>query len=209
MNIEVKNSEKLVDYVESIKILEKRVEDVFLGKKKELLWILEHNTTYTAGASSTESDVVDKNTKIIKTNRGGKHTVHSPGQKIVYFVLNLNKRKKDIKLLINQIENCIINILNEYKINSYIDKKNIGIWVDNKNKSKKIAAIGIKVKKWVAYHGFAINVTNDLSKYEKIIPCGIKDKEVTNLQKLGIKDFTNLKKIITKEFLNIFLWEIF
>ena len=205
MNIEVKYSKKPVDYIESMKILEKRVDDVFKGKKKEFLWILEHNITYTAGVSSSESDVIDKNTKVVKTNRGGKHTIHSPGQKIAYFVLNLNKRKKDIRLLINQVERCIIDILKEYKIDSYSDKKNIGIWVSSKNKSKKVAAIGIKVKKWVAYHGFALNLSNDLSLYKKIIPCGIKNKGVTNLKELGIKNFNGIEKIMVEKFLDIFL----
>jgi len=205
MNIEVKNSQKPVDYNESMKILEKRVDDVFKEKKKELLWILEHNTTYTAGSSSIESDLIDKSTKVIKTNRGGKHTIHSPGQKVVYFVLNLNKRKKNIRQLVNQIEKCIIEILKEYKIDSFPDRKNIGIWVNNENKSKKIAAIGIKVKKWVAYHGFALNLSNDLSLYKKIIPCGIKNKEVTNLNELGIKNFNGIEKIIINKFLDVFL----
>jgi len=205
MNIEVKYSKKPVDYIESMKILEKRVDDVFKGKKKEFLWILEHNITYTAGVGSTESDVIDKNTKIVKTNRGGKHTIHSPGQKIAYFVLNLNKRKKDIRLLINQVERCIIDILKEYKIDSYSDKKNIGIWVNSKDKSKKVAAIGIKIKKWVAYHGFALNLSNDLSLYKKIIPCGIKNKGVTNLKELGIKNFNGIEKIMVEKFLDIFL----
>ena len=205
MNIEVKYSKKSVDYIESMKILEKRVDDVFKGKKKEFLWILEHNITYTAGVGSTESDVIDKNTRIVKTNRGGKHTIHSPGQKIAYFVLNLNKRKKDIRLLINQVERCIIDILKEYKIDSYSDKKNIGIWVNSKDKAKKVAAIGIKVKKWVAYHGFALNLSNDLSLYKKIIPCGIKNKGVTNLKELGIKNFNGIEKIMVEKFLDIFL----
>jgi lipoyl(octanoyl) transferase len=205
MNIEVKNSEKPVDYNESMKILEKRVDDVSKGKVKELLWILEHNITYTAGASSIESDLIDKNIKIVQTNRGGKHTLHAPGQKVVYFVLNLNKRKKDIRFLINQIEKCIINVLKEYKIASFGDKKNIGVWVNNKNKTEKIAAIGIKVKKWVAYHGFSLNLSNDLSLYKKIIPCGIKNKGVTNLKELGIKNFDGIDKIITNKFLDVFL----
>ena len=205
MNIEVKNSQKPVDYNESMKILEKRVDDVFKGKSKELLWILEHNTIYTAGTSSVESDVLDKDTKIIKSTRGGKHTLHSPGQKVVYFVLNLNKRKKDIRLLINQIEKCIINILKEYKIDSYADKKNIGFWVNDENKSKKIAAIGVRVKKWVAYHGFALNLSNDLSLYKKIVPCGIKNKEVTNITELGINNFDGIEKIIINKFLDAFL----
>ncbi len=205
MNIEVKKSEKPVDYNESMKILEKRVDEVFKGESKELLWILEHNITYTAGTSSVESDLIDKSTQIIKTNRGGKHTLHAPGQKVVYFVLNLNKRKKDIRVLISQIEKCIINILKEYKVNSYTDKKNIGIWVNNKNKTEKISAIGIRVKKWVAYHGFSLNLSNDLTLYKKIIPCGINNKGVTSLKELGIKNFDEINKIITNKFLNVFL----
>ena len=181
MTIEVKNSVKLIDYTKSMKILEKRVHDVFLGSKDEMLWIVEHKPVYTAGTSSRNIDLLDRNLKVIKTNRGGKHTHHGPGQKVVYFVLNLNKREKDIKKLVNRIENCIIDILREYKISSYRDDKNIGIWVGNKENSMKIAAIGIRVKKWIAYHGFALNVSNDLSKYKGIIPCGIKDKSITNL----------------------------
>jgi len=200
MIIEVKNSIKPVNYIESINMLERRVSEVLLGKKNELLWILEHDTVYTGGTSSNTSDLINKKLKIIKTNRGGKYTVHSPGQKLIYFVLNLNKREKDIRKFVNQIEDCIINILKNYKVTSKADKENIGIWVNE----KKIAAIGIRVKKWIAYHGFSINVSNDLNKYKEIIPCGIKDKGVTSLQNIGIKNYNNIDKIIKKEFLNIF-----
>ena len=205
MKIEVKNSIKPVDYIDSMKILEKRVENVFLGKKDELLWILEHNTVYTAGSSSNEQDLINKNLQVVKTNRGGKHTLHSPGQKVIYFVLNLNKRKRDIKILVKKIEDCIIEILKEYKVKSYPDKKNIGIWVGDKKDSMKIAAIGIRVKKWVAYHGFSLNVSNDLSKYKEIVPCGIADKKITSLREMGVKDFNNINEIIAEKFLNIFL----
>ncbi len=204
MNIDVKISVKPIDYIKSVNILEKRVIDVLQGKKDELLWILEHYPVYTAGASSKIADLLDKNLNVIKTNRGGKHTYHGSGQKVVYFVLNLNRRERDIRKLISKIENCIIDILSEYKIKSYPDKKNIGIWVGDKNNSMKIAAIGIRVKKWIAYHGFALNVCNDLSKYNGIIPCGIKDKGITSLKKLGIKKYNNIEKIITRSFLNIF-----
>ena len=204
MNIEVKNSIKPIDYLQSIKILEKRVHDVFLGKKDEFLWVLEHNSVYTAGTSANEKDLLDKNLPVIKTNRGGKHTHHSPGQKVVYFVLNLNKREKDIRKLISKIENCIIQTLKEYKLESYNDSRNIGIWVDKEKNSRKIAAIGVRVKKWIAYHGFSLNVSNDLSKYNGIIPCGIKDRGVTSLKDMGIKNYDNIEKIIIKKFLNIF-----
>ena len=205
MNIEVKSSVKPIDYLQSIKILEKRVHDVFLGKKDELLWVLEHNSVCTAGTSANKKDLLDKNLPVIKTNRGGKYTLHSPGQKVVYFVLNLNKRERDIRKLISKIENCIIQTLKEYKIESYKDSKNIGIWVDKQKNSKKIAAIGIRVKKWVAYHGFSLNVCNDLSKYKGIIPCGIKDKGITSLKDMGVKNYSNIEDVIIKNFLNTFL----
>ena len=205
MNIEVKNTDKPLDYSDSIKILENRVEEVFLNKKRELLWILEHKTVYTAGTSSNDNDLLDKNLKVIKTNRGGKHTLHAPGQKIVYFVLNLNNRKKDIRFLVRKIENCIINILKEYKIQSFADKKNIGIWVEDGKNLMKIAAIGIRVKKWIAYHGFSLNINNDLSMYKKIIPCGIKNRGITSLKELGVNNLKNINETITNNFLNTFL----
>ncbi len=204
MNIEVKNAVNLIDYIESMKVLEQRVEDVISGKEKELLWVIEHHHVYTAGTSSNKTDLLDKKINVIKSNRGGKYTYHGPGQKVIYFVLDLNKRGKNIRKLINNIENCIIEVLNEYNIKSYPDRKNIGIWVGNKNRSKKIAAIGIKVKKWVAYHGFSLNISNDLEKYNYIIPCGIKDKGITSLKNLGIKNYGNIEKIIIEKFLNIF-----
>ena len=205
MNIEVKSSVKPIDYLQSIKILEKRVHDVFLGKKDELLWVLEHNSVCTAGTSANKKDLLDKNLPVIKTNRGGKYTLHSPGQKVVYFVLNLNKRERDIRKLVSKIENCIIQALKEYKIESYNDSKNIGIWVNKQKNSKKIAAIGIRVKKWVAYHGFSLNICNDLSKYKGIIPCGIRDRGITSLKDMGVKNYSNIEEVIIKKFLNTFL----
>jgi lipoyl(octanoyl) transferase len=204
MSIEVINNKKTVDYKDSIKILEKRAEDVFLNKKKELLWILEHNTVFTSGKNYRDSDLLDKNQKVTMTNRGGKITIHSPGQKVIYFVLNLNKRGKDIRKLINQIENCMVQILNEYNIESFADRKNVGIWVRNDSRSKKIGAIGLKVRRWVTYHGFSLNICNDLSLYNKIIPCGIKNKGVTSLKDLGVKNFVGIENIIERKFLNIF-----
>ena len=135
--MEVKNSVKPIDYIQSMNELEKRVDEVLAGKKDELLWILEHNIVYTAGSSSNNNDLINKKIKVIKTNRGGKHTLHSPGQKVIYFVLNLNKRGRDIRKLITNIENCIIKVLSEYNLESYPDKKNIGVWVGDKRNQKK------------------------------------------------------------------------
>ena len=141
---------------------------------------------------------MDKSINIIKTNRGGKITLHNPGQQIVYFVLDLNRRKKDVRNLITQIENTIIKFLKIYRINSYANKQNIGIWV----KKKKIAAIGVRVSRWVAYHGFSINIKNNLNDYKKIIPCGLNNDEITSLKnekKNPINFKRNLKNIFIKQ----------
>ena len=197
MNIEVKISKVRIPYKKAIYDLEKRVEDVKKGLKKELIWILEHPTTYTGGIRSSKNEILDKKIKIIKTNRGGKITLHNPGQKIIYFVIDLNKRKKDIRLLLKVIETSIIEVLKIYNINGISDQKNIGIWVKN----KKISAIGIKVKRWIAYHGCSININNDLSKYKKIIPCGLSNDRITSFDDLGVKNIFNLNKNIKKIFI--------
>ena len=188
MDIEFKISKKPVNYKKALMFLEKRVELVKQGGK-ELVWLLEHPLTYSAGIRSKKEEILDKSITVIKTNRGGKITLHNPGQQIVYFVLNLNKRKKDIRNLVRQIENIIIKFLSIYKVKSNSDKKNIGIWI----KDKKIAAIGIRVSRWIAYHGFSINIKNNLNDYKKIIPCGLENKKITSL-KNEKKDILNVKK---------------
>ena len=180
MSIEVKISKKRIPYKTAMLYLNKRVEEVKSDKNRELLWILEHPTTYTAGVSFNKKEIIDKKIKIVKSNRGGKITLHNPGQKIIYFVIDLNKRKKDIRKLINSVEKSIIQFLAKYKIQGKNDKKKIGIWV----KDKKIAAIGIRVSKWIAYHGCSINISNNLNQYLKIIPCGLDNKKVTSITKI-------------------------
>ena len=197
MNIEVKISKSRISYKTAMKVLDKRVDELKAGKGKELVWVLEHPTTYTSGIRSNINEILDKKIKIINTNRGGKITLHNPGQKIIYFVLNLNNRKKDVRKLINIIEKSIINFLSIYGIKGKKDKKNIGIWVKN----KKIAAIGLRITKWIAYHGFSININNDLNQYHKIIPCGLDNKKVTsvyNEKKITIK---NIEKNLVRIFL--------
>ncbi len=201
MIIETKISKKPVIYKKAIKILEKRFTSVLKNKKPELIWILEHSNVYTAGTSFKVSDIIDKSIKIIKTNRGGKITFHGKGQIIFYFVINLNNRKKDIRLFINIIEKSIISSLKEFGINSYNDKKNIGIWINHKSTIKKIAAIGIKIKKWIAYHGFAINYSVNLNNFKKIIPCGIKNKGLINISQLKEIDKNKFIKILIKNFI--------
>ena len=201
MDIEIKKSIKPVNYFEAIDQLESRLKNITANKEKELIWILEHPEIFTAGTSYKENEIVDKSIKILETNRGGKITYHGPGQLICYFVLDLRK-KKDIRKFITIIEKTIIQTLKFYKIETFPDKDNIGIWHKYNNEVKKIAAIGIRVSKWIAYHGFAININNDLENYKKIIPCGISDKGVTNLKNILDQDYSNLSDILIKNFIS-------
>jgi lipoyl(octanoyl) transferase len=200
MNIEIKKSIKPVKYQDAIKFLEERLLQINAGKKEDLIWILEHEEIYTGGTSYKEDEILNKDIKLIKTNRGGKITYHGPGQLICYFVIDLKKRKKDIRKFITLIEKTIIESLSEFNIPSFGDTKNIGIWTNHKDKISKVAAIGLRVSKWIAYHGFAINIDNDLSHYKNIIPCGITDKEVINLKKIYNQDYKNLGDIVIDKF---------
>ena len=201
MNIEIKKSIKPINYFDAIKILESRLKNLYEYNEQELIWILEHNEVFTAGTSYKENEIIDKSIKILETNRGGKITYHGPGQLICYFVLDLRK-KKDIRKFITIIEKTIIQTLKFYKIEAFPDKNNIGIWHKSNNKVKKIAAIGIRVSKWIAYHGFAININNDLENYKKIVPCGISDKGVTNLKNIIDQDYSNISDILIKNFIS-------
>jgi len=201
MNIEIKKSIKPIDYNFAIGIMEKRLEEISVNKKKELIWILEHEEIYTGGTNYKDNEILDKSINFIKTNRGGKITYHGRGQLVFYFVLDLKKRKINIRSLISIIEKTIIDTLNYFNIKTFADRKNIGIWCKYKNKNKKIAAIGIKVKKWIAYHGFSLNISNDLKKYDKIIPCGLDGSKISNLNKIKKQDYKKIKKKLIKNFI--------
>ena len=201
MNIEIKKSIKPINYFEAINVLEKRLEDLHAHINKELIWTLEHDEIFTAGTSYKENEILDNSIDLIKTNRGGKITCHAPGQLICYFVIDLRK-KKDIRKFISCIEKSIIETLKHYQIETFSDKDNIGIWHKKKNSVNKVAAIGVRVKKWIAYHGFAVNINNNLDQYKKIIPCGIKDKGVTNLISIIDKDYSNLGDLLIEKFIS-------
>ena len=201
MDIEIKKSIKPVKYKYAIHKMESRLMEINNKKKSELIWILEHDEIFTGGTSYKESEILDKSIKFLKTNRGGKITYHGPGQLIFYMVLDLKKRGKNIRRLIDIIERTIIETLDEFKIKTFADRQNIGIWYKKNNNIEKVAAIGIKVKKWIAYHGFAINISNNLNKYKKIIPCGISDRKVTNLSKIKKQSYKRIKKVLIEKFL--------
>ena len=154
MNIEIKKSQKPIKYEEAIAFMEKRLSEISEKKSDNLIWILEHEELYTARTSFNENEVLDKSIKIIKTNRGGKITYHGPGQLICYFVIDLKNNMKDVRKFISIIEKTIIDTLKLYNIETFADKKNIGIWHKNNNKIEKIAAIGVRVSKWIAIMAF-------------------------------------------------------
>ena len=201
MSIEIKKSQKPVKYEDAIGFMENRLSEIDKKNSNDLIWILEHEELYTAGTSSSENDILDKSIKIIKTNRGGKITYHGPGQLICYFVIDLKKDKKDIRKFISVIEKTIINTLKFYDIETFADKENIGIWYNDNGKIKKIAAIGVRVSKWIAYHGFSINISNNLKKYDAIIPCGIKDKGITNLKEIKDQNYTEFGNKLIENFI--------
>ena len=202
MSIEIKKSEKPIIYEDAKKVMEERLFDVDLNKSNELIWTLEHPDVYTAGTSHNESDILDKSIKILKTNRGGKITYHGPGQLICYFVIDLKKRKRDIRNFISIVEKTIIETLEFFEIKTFSDKENIGIWYKDGEKTKKVAAIGVRISKWIAYHGFSININNNLDKYKAIIPCGIKDKGVTNLKEIKDQDYSKLNQKLVENFIS-------
>ena len=200
MPIEIKKSQNPVKYEDAISFMEDRLKDIDLKKVDDLIWILEHDHIYTSGTSYKENEIIDKSINIIKTNRGGKITYHGPGQLICYFVIDLKKGKKDIRKFISVIEKSIIETLSLYDIETFADKENIGIWYNDNSTIKKVAAIGIRVSKWIAYHGFSININNDLKKYDAIIPCGIKDKGITNLKQIKNQNYDDLENKLIEIF---------
>ena len=200
MPIEIKKSQNPVKYEDAISFMEDRLKDIDLKKVDDLIWVLEHDHIYTSGTSYNENDIIDKSINITKTNRGGKITYHGPGQLICYFVIDLKKGKKDIRKFISVIEKTIIETLKLYDIETFADKENIGIWYNDNSTIKKVAAIGVRVSKWIAYHGFSININNDLKKYDAIIPCGIKDKGITNLKQIKNQNYDDLENKLIEIF---------
>ena len=200
MPIEIKKSQNPVKYEDAISFMEDRLKDIDLKKVDDLIWVLEHDHIYTSGTSYKENEIIDKSINIIKTNRGGKITYHGPGQLICYFVIDLKKGKKDIRKFISVIEKSIIETLSLYDIETFADKENIGIWYNDNSTIKKVAAIGVRVSKWIAYHGFSININNDLKKYDAIIPCGIKDKGITNLKQIKNQNYDDLENKLLEIF---------
>ncbi len=208
MTIEIKKQYDLVEYENSIEFMQQRVGEIFNKSKNELIWFLNHDHIYTQGTSATENEIIKKNKiRIVKTNRGGKTTYHGPGQRIVYFMIDLNNKKKDIRKFITVIEKSLMDFLKNYHIDSTTYKERVGIWVTGKNgkkfnKEEKIGAIGLRLKNWITYHGLSFNINPIMNNYKFINACGLKNFKNTSLHELGIEI---TEEIFDKEFSLIFL----
>ena len=195
------------DFKRSIQSMEKRVNNIIDQTEGEMTWLLNYPPIYTCGSSENDNDLLD-NSKfpIFKTNRGGKYTYHGPGQRIIYLMIDLNQRNKDIKEFIKLIENIILKILKRFGVNGVLDQEHHGIFIKKDDGNLyKIASIGIKFKKWVSYHGFSFNLNPNLEHYSGINPCGLDNKNVTSLSDIGVKlDKEIFDNIIIEEINNIF-----
>ncbi len=191
--VEIKISNNMISYNEAVRFMEARVEEINQNISKELLWFLNHEHIFTQGTSASKGEILDdKIIRVIKTNRGGKTTYHGPGQRIVYFMLDLNNKKKDIRKFISVIEESVISFLKNYNIEARAFKDRVGIWVIKNNKitlekEKKIGAIGLRVKKWITYHGLSFNISPNLKYYNHIYSCGLKEYKNTSMKELGVK----------------------
>ena len=188
-------AEKLIPYLESVKFMEDRVAQILDGTADEAIWLLEHPPLFTAGSSADISEYDNESgLPLFKTGRGGKLTYHGPGQRVIYVMMDLRKRK-DVRRFVIQLENWIILSLNKFNIHGETRTNRVGIWVVTRNNvndqtltvEKKVSAIGIRLRKWIAFHGISINVNPNMQHYKAIVPCGLHNYGVTSLHELGCK----------------------
>ena len=186
--IEWKIANDLVDYNEALNFMEERVAKINEGQASELVWLVEHPPLYTSGTSSKESDLLTpKGFPVYYAGRGGQYTYHGPGQRVVYVMLDLNKRGRDVRKYVANLERWIIESLAEFNVIGETREGRVGVWVERDGgREDKIAAIGVRVRKWITFHGICINVEPDLSHYSGIVPCGISEHGVTSLVDLGL-----------------------
>ena len=194
--IEWNISDGLTGYLEAVQVMEARAEAIARGLAPEAIWLVEHPALYTAGTSAKRKDLIDpKSFPVFSSKRGGQYTYHGPGQRVVYVMLDLNRHGKDVRAFVQKLEHWVISTLACFNVQGAIRDGRIGVWVDRPEKpltqaglpqEDKIAAIGIRLKKWVSFHGLSINVDPNLSHFEGIIPCGIREYGVTSLVDLGL-----------------------
>jgi len=194
--VEWKTSPGLTDYDHAVAFMEARADAICAGHADETIWLVEHPPLYTAGTSAKIADLVAPDRfPVYQTRRGGQYTYHGPGQRVAYAMLDLRKRGKDVRRYVQNLERWIINSLAEFNVKGEIRDGRVGVWVVRPDKplnpdgtfhEDKIAAIGVRIRKWVAFHGISINVDPELEHFTGIIPCGIRDHGVTSLVDLGL-----------------------
>lgn len=208
--IEFKKNTDLVDYNAAKEYMLSRVSDIISGSESELLWFLEHPDIYTAGTSAKKSDLILPNKfPVYDAGRGGEYTYHGPGQRVAYTLLDLNQvycAKPDLRDYVSKLENWIINSIGHFGIVGETRSDRVGIWVkDSDGNEEKIAAIGIRVKKWISFHGISLNVNPNLDNFSGIIPCGLNNFGVTSFEKLGVNaSLEEVDAILKQEFYKIF-----
>jgi|SRR5215469_1873300 len=190
--IEWRKNTKPVPYEEAVSVMEARVREIRAGTAPELVWLLEHPALYTAGTSARDSDLVDPVLPVHHTGRGGQWTYHGPGQRIAYVMLDLNRRGGDLRAFVRDLEEWLIRTLASFGVTGERRPGRVGIWVaDKAGGESKIAAIGVRVRRGVSYHGISLNVAPDLAHYRGIVPCGVREHGVTSLAALGLRPIMN------------------
>ena len=184
-DIEWRVSTEQVPYAESLAAMEARAAAVAAGDARELVWLLEHPPVYTGGTSADPAELVDPRFPVVQTGRGGRYTYHGPGQRVGYLVLDLNRRGRDVRCFIHELEHWLIATLRDFGIEARTESGRVGIWTGRGAEEAKIGAIGVRVKRWVTLHGFAINLDPDLAHFGGIVPCGLADYAVTSAAALG------------------------
>jgi lipoyl(octanoyl) transferase len=177
----------LLPYLEAVAFMENRAAAIAEGRESEMVWLVEHPPIYTAGTSAKESDLIDARFPVFKTGRGGQFTYHGPGQRVGYVMLDLKCRKADVRGFVRDLEEWLIRTLAKFNVRGERREGRVGIWVQRGAREDKIAAIGVRVRKWVTFHGVSFNVAPDLAHFTGIVPCGISEHGVTSLHDLGIR----------------------
>ena len=178
---------ELLPYPEAVSFMEERADAIAAGCANELVWLVEHPPIYTAGTSANPADLIEARFPVFKTGRGGQFTYHGPGQRVAYLMLNLKRRKPDVRAFVRDLEEWLIRTLGAFGVKGERRTDRVGIWVVQQNgREDKIAAIGVRVRRWVTFHGIALNVAPDLSHFSGIVPCGVREHGVTSLAALGI-----------------------
>ncbi len=204
--VEWKTFNRFSDYEHSINLMENTIKSIISGNAQEQVWLLEYEPLYTKGTSGRDSDILDKmNIPVLKTKRGGQITYHGPGQRIIYPLLDLRNYQKDVRRYIWMLEEWLIKTLKSFNVKSYRQTGDVGVWVSGQCGDEKIAAVGVRISRWISSHGVSVNIKPDLSKYQGIVPCGIKDRGVTSLSQMGLNiSYEDFDKELKKAFFEVF-----